>query len=792
MIDARNTHLLSIKASTQDYYSGYSISRADASSEMKTCENQACSTDVSSVPFGVLASYATSSTSPEKLLDKLNANAKSFPLKAEFLNAPHNCLADPPNYSAFRSNLHKKIKPLPASHLDIITSESFAAELQKEYEKEQTTDAQAKTSIVKSEKMEIESGADDIGDAESDDEGNLVLSEKWQRPQANYMDDIDVDVDGHRKSTIEKVCRTKLLSKWQQEDITSKSKFDDKQQTITDGELKDDGQSNEGNHLVSKSKQGSSSMRPHRRSLIKKQLKEAKQHMKMFNVWVDKNWIDNEEEKALWDDAKTKMQSKMEKQSDGLDGRSRREEALNASIKTETEKAKMTLEEMKYILDQADERGLGEAEKNELIENIKRKQIKLETAEERNQASDLDRFILFHKKEFEKSKRQYETQIPKENLNNSSDSDFTNKLVQAPNSENSQTLDSSILLRLCKSALSYNENATTPDSKKFVLKPPLLSIPDESPKAKNSPFPSPKESVGSVASVSSETILTSPSRRNSNLTPKLQRESESLSSFGKSASHHSLSSLSQSSTHMDHHSSHQAHQMHSSRSSRIHTPTKSYSSNASWNGVHPAQSFRDLSASPRVSSGFSVTDSPTHMRHDDSNSSIFGETLTCYSFDKPSDVDLLFQGFWMDALHEEFVDCCSTILNASASSEDFNCRWATLDQIEMLPRYKDKQLKKEWEKKKTDNSKNKTDSIFSEDIKVIIPVFYYILRGGLIHNWKYSPRYTMKKTIFREINRTYRGKCYQHYFKLRSEMLVDQWKLHKISKNEYKYLSGKW
>ncbi|KAH7824837.1 uncharacterized protein MONOS_6734 [Monocercomonoides exilis] len=78
-----------------------------------------------------------------------------------------------------------------------------------------------------------------------------------------------------------------------------------------------------------------------RRNAIKEEIKEAKQHEKVFGEWVRKRWIVDEEEEKMWDEAEAKVRRKREK----------------AEMKDETENRKAhTEEELKNKLQEARER----------------------------------------------------------------------------------------------------------------------------------------------------------------------------------------------------------------------------------------------------------------------------------------------------------------------------------------------------------------------------------------------------------------------------------------------------
>eukprot|EP00770_Monocercomonoides_exilis_P008967 MONOS_8922.1-p1 / transcript=MONOS_8922.1 / gene=MONOS_8922 / organism=Monocercomonoides_exilis_PA203 / gene_product=unspecified product / transcript_product=unspecified product / location=Mono_scaffold00351:19311-21227(-) / protein_length=639 / sequence_SO=supercontig / SO=protein_coding / is_pseudo=false len=108
-----------------------------------------------------------------------------------------------------------------------------------------------------------------------------------------------------------------------------------------------------------------------KKELIKSQIKEAKQHWKLFRVWPRKDWIESEEEKQMWADAEMVEELKRE-----------RNEA----------DAEATFEELQNRLKGEETSELNEYEKARLAKVLKKKLKQREKEERRRQESDMDRF----------------------------------------------------------------------------------------------------------------------------------------------------------------------------------------------------------------------------------------------------------------------------------------------------------------------------------------------------------------------------------------------------------------
>ncbi|KAH7824291.1 uncharacterized protein MONOS_214 [Monocercomonoides exilis] len=115
-----------------------------------------------------------------------------------------------------------------------------------------------------------------------------------------------------------------------------------------------------------------------RRHLIKKQIKEAKQFMKLYDEWVCKDWIEDEYEMKLWEEAESKYRKKEKQEEDEV---------------KEGKVQEPTLEELKTMLKE-EGKELPSWKHSEFANKIQKMEIKLKQSTEYAEMSDLERFKL--------------------------------------------------------------------------------------------------------------------------------------------------------------------------------------------------------------------------------------------------------------------------------------------------------------------------------------------------------------------------------------------------------------
>ncbi|KAH7817208.1 uncharacterized protein MONOS_3471 [Monocercomonoides exilis] len=134
---------------------------------------------------------------------------------------------------------------------------------------------------------------------------------------------------------------------------------------------------------------------------IRREIKQATDHFKVFGEWIRKEWVTDEEEKRMWDEAEAKVMKKAYSFEGG-----------------EKEKGGMTLEEVRNRLNEAEELGLPESE----IEVLRRKMaklLKLKETEEKNQTlTSLQRYKLMQyfdeRRRKEKGRKKRKKALPSE------------------------------------------------------------------------------------------------------------------------------------------------------------------------------------------------------------------------------------------------------------------------------------------------------------------------------------------------------------------------------------------
>eukprot|EP00770_Monocercomonoides_exilis_P000398 MONOS_396.1-p1 / transcript=MONOS_396.1 / gene=MONOS_396 / organism=Monocercomonoides_exilis_PA203 / gene_product=unspecified product / transcript_product=unspecified product / location=Mono_scaffold00006:218665-220029(-) / protein_length=455 / sequence_SO=supercontig / SO=protein_coding / is_pseudo=false len=156
---------------------------------------------------------------------------------------------------------------------------------------------------------------------------------------------------------------------------------------LNEQELKDGTQLH--HHLSSQQKLTSK-----RRMEIKRQIEQAKQYQKLFDVWIRKEWIENEEEKMMWDKAEEKQER----------GKIQHEENIDKWAFGE-----LTLEELEKQLADTTEGEAGSGEDLQLLlKQIKIKQKEMERQKQLTELSDWQRVRVIFAKENEKEKKKEE------------------------------------------------------------------------------------------------------------------------------------------------------------------------------------------------------------------------------------------------------------------------------------------------------------------------------------------------------------------------------------------------
>ncbi|KAH7822030.1 uncharacterized protein MONOS_7335 [Monocercomonoides exilis] len=174
--------------------------------------------------------------------------------------------------------------------------------------------------------------------------------------------DAEVEVSGTMQSSIAQYGRDVLLRTWKNRETKRAERCLKMTQMMKKRREAEDKQAGSNEHGTERSsleerefKEWMEKEKKRRRREAKIEIKEAKEYYDMFGKWVRNELVEDEEAKALWDEAEQKIRMKEEEKEKG---KSREGECV---------KRDMTYEEMKSRLKDADELHLSMKEKEELI-----------------------------------------------------------------------------------------------------------------------------------------------------------------------------------------------------------------------------------------------------------------------------------------------------------------------------------------------------------------------------------------------------------------------------------------
>eukprot|EP00770_Monocercomonoides_exilis_P001247 MONOS_1239.1-p1 / transcript=MONOS_1239.1 / gene=MONOS_1239 / organism=Monocercomonoides_exilis_PA203 / gene_product=unspecified product / transcript_product=unspecified product / location=Mono_scaffold00021:79315-81328(-) / protein_length=656 / sequence_SO=supercontig / SO=protein_coding / is_pseudo=false len=256
--------------------------------------------------------------------------------------------------------------------------------------------------------------------------------EHWNpdpRFQDRFIPDCDYLCDGKKQSSMAQHKRTEMLLRWQNEDVqrsllgdgredagsvganivinAKNGKRDKGIEEIEDGVTKEFKGSNVGNATSTNKTKGdilehsedylsfdkaSDINQPNcnesnssaeikimkrRRTVVKNQIREAKQHWKLFGEWVRKPWIKDNDERLMWDEAEAKLCSRDE-----------------GEVKEGNEKdaRATTLEELKDLLKNEEVLNLTGEQLEALKMKIQQYEKKREKEEKKMEMSDFERY----------------------------------------------------------------------------------------------------------------------------------------------------------------------------------------------------------------------------------------------------------------------------------------------------------------------------------------------------------------------------------------------------------------
>eukprot|EP00770_Monocercomonoides_exilis_P015198 MONOS_15144.1-p1 / transcript=MONOS_15144.1 / gene=MONOS_15144 / organism=Monocercomonoides_exilis_PA203 / gene_product=unspecified product / transcript_product=unspecified product / location=Mono_scaffold01154:9415-12054(+) / protein_length=796 / sequence_SO=supercontig / SO=protein_coding / is_pseudo=false len=128
--------------------------------------------------------------------------------------------------------------------------------------------------------------------------------------------------------------------------------------------------------------------------IIKREIQEAKMHLRLFGKWVENPFLRSEEEKQMWEEARKKALEKnkifapkelLERKDIPVEG-SQAEDLSNVSDE-------LTLEELRNVLIEGSARGMSELDKEQLKIKIGKMEEKMEKEVRMKEMSDLDRYV---------------------------------------------------------------------------------------------------------------------------------------------------------------------------------------------------------------------------------------------------------------------------------------------------------------------------------------------------------------------------------------------------------------
>eukprot|EP00770_Monocercomonoides_exilis_P008965 MONOS_8920.1-p1 / transcript=MONOS_8920.1 / gene=MONOS_8920 / organism=Monocercomonoides_exilis_PA203 / gene_product=unspecified product / transcript_product=unspecified product / location=Mono_scaffold00351:12683-14588(-) / protein_length=617 / sequence_SO=supercontig / SO=protein_coding / is_pseudo=false len=240
-----------------------------------------------------------------------------------------------------------------------------------------------------------------VKEEEADDaEGALLEWHPVLSKKKEMCHDIDMEIDGQRKSEMAEYEKEKMIREWKDLELSSKtgeysqkyanSAFSSTTNTTAPYILSEiEADSELERHNLLKMSQLEKDKKA-KLLIVKRELEDAKRHFRVYGEWVRKDWITDDEEKELWDKAEYKMMCEKAKEEDGA-GHSKW--------------GHFTIEELKSLLRDAEDKEMTEKERGELVTEIARKEKKLEKQAQRGQLTHLDRYLIEYTKWKQKERK---------------------------------------------------------------------------------------------------------------------------------------------------------------------------------------------------------------------------------------------------------------------------------------------------------------------------------------------------------------------------------------------------
>eukprot|EP00770_Monocercomonoides_exilis_P003486 MONOS_3466.1-p1 / transcript=MONOS_3466.1 / gene=MONOS_3466 / organism=Monocercomonoides_exilis_PA203 / gene_product=unspecified product / transcript_product=unspecified product / location=Mono_scaffold00082:35965-40672(-) / protein_length=1395 / sequence_SO=supercontig / SO=protein_coding / is_pseudo=false len=202
-------------------------------------------------------------------------------------------------------------------------------------------------------------------------EENITRWQPQPRHKVALSRDVDFEVEGRHQSAILTSSKKHMIKQWEEQDAEFAQQTQEYSSLAEVNRTKQEKGTRSDFDIKEK-------IRKKKRSLIKRQIKDARMFMKVYGVWVRKEWISDQEEKEMWNEAEKKIHIKQEaiENEDILHG-----------------KEHETLEEMKNKLRDADINAMKNEEKEALEAAILKRERKLQEKKLKSEQTDLQRFL---------------------------------------------------------------------------------------------------------------------------------------------------------------------------------------------------------------------------------------------------------------------------------------------------------------------------------------------------------------------------------------------------------------
>ncbi|KAH7826076.1 uncharacterized protein MONOS_11099 [Monocercomonoides exilis] len=264
---------------------------------------------------------------------------------------------------------------------------------------------------------ELDNDSIDSSEIDSLLEANIT---RWTvKPiQAQLVPGIEVEINGERVSSAAQMSRDECIRKWQAEDEeyalaapnsamvrTMKSQKGELQDSIKKNKMQQnldnnlttfsqDAETNEQNSSIyDPSSKEIGKLTKKRRDIVRQQIKEAYAHKKLFGEWIKKDWIVDENETKMWEEAEQKAEQK--------DWEFEEEDIY--VLKDGKIASKLTLEELKSMLINAPEpTHPAEQEKLEQLKKlVEKRERRAQMKDEWQGLSDLERLLIANSERYQ-------------------------------------------------------------------------------------------------------------------------------------------------------------------------------------------------------------------------------------------------------------------------------------------------------------------------------------------------------------------------------------------------------